>query len=627
MVKIYPDNLDSIRDNMDDSEKDFYLLCKNSLGSDWVVWHSVEWLGINNLYPGETDYLVLNKKIGFLTIEVKGGGIRIENGTWKTIDRYQVIHNIKDPFRQARNAMFFFAKKYVNSAKKNKNFNKLVKKDSRDNLIFPGLIWYGVFFPDCYFKNKFKKRPSLLGMDDSFIMIFDKEDRDKQELWEKLDFNVKSPLEMYLLDIFNLVKQKKKLYRVSLPSEAASFFISLITPKLQTDFQLNSTFNSYEQQIKEFEKYEEDILDSIKYKKRCLFKGSAGTGKTYIAMKKAMMFLNKKKILFLCYNRELMAFIRKYISDICSQNKKNSIQIYTIHGFLKKFLSRCLPLVKDKQMFSLLMNDEFAFSEAFDKLFKEGNIQKRFLFDAIIVDEAQDINENIWPLIQYFKKNQSTPFFIFFDDDQKKFNPTFTPKQFGMETDDIFKLNRNLRNCDKIIKWITETTDKGNYTSFLGISGFNVEISYHNNFKNALIDIFQEIYKLNYEEKIQLDKIIVLCDKKLKYLTYYSFVSKKTLKDDQITYNQVKYKKENKGYSLIEPSKNIKFSKISQKLFLKDNSLSVLFNSIGTFKGLEKEIVFLLINKPDQEMSENIKRDIYIGASRARFLLSVHFYQ
>ena len=82
--------------------------------------------------------------------------------------------------------------------------------------------------------------------------------------------------------------------------------------------------------------------------------------------------------------------------------------------------------------------------------------------------------------------------------------------------------------------------------------------------------------------------------------------------------------------TLVEPNRNDKLAEI-----VIQNNLPnpVLFNGIGTFKGLEKNIVFAIFPnlknpkfKDDSEFYENLLMDAYIAASRARVMLYVAMY-
>ncbi|MEI9989016.1 MAG: nuclease-related domain-containing protein [Rhizomicrobium sp.] len=88
------------------SEVKVYDLLANTLGSGWVVFYSRPWLGMTpsgEEKDGECDFVVMHPAWGYLTLEVKGGGISYDpvKDQWRTIDRHNIRHNIKNPVRQA----------------------------------------------------------------------------------------------------------------------------------------------------------------------------------------------------------------------------------------------------------------------------------------------------------------------------------------------------------------------------------------------------------------------------------------------------------------------------------------------------------------------------------------------
>lgn len=74
-----------------------------SLGPDWIVVHHVTWQSrrAGRQGDGEADFLVLHPKLGLLVLEVKGGGIELINGRWRSTDRHGETHDIKNPYEQA----------------------------------------------------------------------------------------------------------------------------------------------------------------------------------------------------------------------------------------------------------------------------------------------------------------------------------------------------------------------------------------------------------------------------------------------------------------------------------------------------------------------------------------------
>lgn len=112
MAKMRPElNQEDLRSLSSDAEAKVYRALRDKLPDDVLVIHSLTWTykrRRGELVEGEADFTVFFRKAGFLTIEVKGGGIAYDatSGTWSSIDRKGMSQPIKDPFRQARRERF-----------------------------------------------------------------------------------------------------------------------------------------------------------------------------------------------------------------------------------------------------------------------------------------------------------------------------------------------------------------------------------------------------------------------------------------------------------------------------------------------------------------------------------------
>jgi hypothetical protein len=74
------------------------------LPAPWSVVHSVAWQSTRNgrQGDGEADFVAVHPEHGLLVIEVKGGGVTVDNGRWFSTDqRGCAFHPIKNPFEQA----------------------------------------------------------------------------------------------------------------------------------------------------------------------------------------------------------------------------------------------------------------------------------------------------------------------------------------------------------------------------------------------------------------------------------------------------------------------------------------------------------------------------------------------
>src|SRR5947209_6126393 len=112
MSKMRPELKEADLDGLSSqAEAKVYRALRDQLSDHVLVIHSLAWTykaRRGELVEGEADFTVFFKDAGFLTIEVKGGGVAYNatSGVWSSIDRKGTSHPIKDPFRQARKERF-----------------------------------------------------------------------------------------------------------------------------------------------------------------------------------------------------------------------------------------------------------------------------------------------------------------------------------------------------------------------------------------------------------------------------------------------------------------------------------------------------------------------------------------
>src|SRR3712207_2803593 len=75
----------------------------SALDDTWRLFHSVVWQGLRHgrQADGEADFVLMNPRYGIIVLEVKGGRVEVEGGTWYSVDRDNAKHRIKNPFTQA----------------------------------------------------------------------------------------------------------------------------------------------------------------------------------------------------------------------------------------------------------------------------------------------------------------------------------------------------------------------------------------------------------------------------------------------------------------------------------------------------------------------------------------------
>ena len=317
------------------------------------------------------------------------------------------------------------------------------------------------------------------------------------------------------------------------------------------------------------------ILEETEYDNRKIFLGGAGTGKTWIAKEKARRLASEGKRVFLtCFNRKL--------ASLDFKNLHGNITAMNFHDYLEsELLLKGYDMGKhfDSSNMDIYYNETLPYL-GFDYF---SSLEENEKFDAVIVDEGQDFRED-WITCLEASLKSNGDFYIFADPNQNIFaNDISKIKQLPISK---HKLTRNLRNTEVINDWIKSLYPEN--PLFSEIKG-GLEVRH---FKWKTYDD---------EKKMIEDEIGRLISQgvKPKRVTLVSG-----------------HKKEKSCMAGID-----KIKSWSVKSTGDEDPSGIKFDTIRSFKGLEADIVFLIDVKQDSPVYT--KADIYVGGSRARFLLYV----
>jgi len=617
MVHLYPPTLTELRQSrifVPESEKKVFKITE-ALSSNWHVWHSVTWDCDTKRLSGEADLLFFHKDYGFVVMEIKGGIISIEDGIFYSINQANGKKNkIKDPFRQARTSMYHIKDCYVKLAKKQENSGELLTA----NNLFPLNFDYAVIFPDSPFKDEIDY------VQYSNSRIFDSIDYENQidQMMERK--YSQTELEKFLINLLDLNKSR----RIKVPG-IGNFFPKFIGANVYHYLSTKKYLNVREIELRRVNKLQDYLLMALSEKKRCIFKGSAGSGKTFIAMKAAINNYHQDlKTLFLCYNKELRQSVRSYLSQQLSQEYgqlQSRVAVFSIIQFLYQ-LSNQFFFSQVRGRLNELLNGPDPPYDKISKLIQDNydKIPDNFKYDAIIIDEAQDIDKSIWDIIALFLKDQDDSLlYVFYDEDQTIFKDHFSPEGLGCDAKkDVIVLKKNLRNSIEIAKCINLLTGLGQYDEFSGINGFKISRRKFSNPKKAIIKTLIEIKKY-LKNEITSKEIAILSHKKLKNL------DENASSNELCDYLYLKEADGERSIIITEPKDLSSLSEIAE-LFNTDQ-LAVL-KTIASFKGLERDIVFLIYpclkdyKRKYPNYFEDFKKQIYVGMSRAKFKLHLMEY-
>lgn len=635
MAALYPSTLTDHPD-IPDSEKQVYEKLAQ-LDDTYHIFHSLTW---NDGREGECDFIIFNEKKGFVALEVKGGRIESDGNSWHSVDGSGNVHVIKNPVEQARGSMYaikdIYEKKYGSA--------------------IPGIYTWGV----CFFDGNWSE--ACMTLDLSGLNVIDIGGLENPQQW-----------------IENLYRGAESRFGVKiLSAKDKNNFLSLFSRSLAVPISIRRVIEKQQERFSVTDINQDYILDLFEDKNRIAFQGAAGTGKTWIAMKKAArLAVSGKRVLFLCYNKTLSLFIkdrleeyenidvmtfhsfsleilREYLaaeigshnceadffrlagllaaagyskddkenrekkepSDKTLSQKVNSVinmfQAFSPGADYKTVIDQFLSILPSTvtDVVSLLLPssgsiDDF-YSEriplAVETAFGTGNSRLEiYTWDAVIVDEGQDFHKNWCDTLKFiFDKYRGRVAYIFYDDNQTIFTGQKNLPITGLIAgsglgNHVFRLRDNLRNTREIHDFAVSKSGLGSTAKAAAINGVSPEEKSFNSAKNASAYIGSLLAELVTGHGLDREQIIILSNRSI----------------------------ENSIFS--EDKKAGNFTLVATGEGKRGGS--VRFRTIHQFKGLEADIVILLLHKRPED---NAERDrylsnelLYVGYTRAKHLLYV----
>lgn len=510
MAKMIP-NLtekdDIYKFNKSHAERKLYFLLKDKTPDNWTVHYSVV------MPKGEADFLICHPEYGLLIIEVKGGQeIHYENNCWWSISAKNEEFAIHDPITQTnickRTLRDFFEEKMG------------VQKVP---------IYASICFPDV---------DKIIGAPIAFhgITTFLRPD---------ITFNIeKSIVQAFLKDPNRRVTEKYN------PSVASDVNKLLTGANMKISKPLKNKIEDNEELIHILSTNQMELFQVLEEHKKIIVNGVAGSGKTILALKIAQQKAEEgKRVLLTCKNRMLGDELRK-------MTKPGTDLV--IGNFDKFIYDELIKLPDFKNRLKDINNYPDLLLEASDHIKP---------FDVIIMDEAQDFNQNAKEALEFIhREGDKGEWYIFRDEDQDLTSYSRIPINWDKDFVKL-SLKKNMRNPEDInnIAEFLKTGDGDPYISdVLKIATAKKE-HFHTKISNIVGNLINT-------ERVNPDQIVILHDGK------------------------------------------------EEKLL--ENRYSVLTTSIRKFKGLERPVVILahIDNLVDYSDARSL---MYVGATRATTALYI----
>jgi hypothetical protein len=471
MPTMYPDSLPKPLEEYLRGEAKVFEAFKNQLSKDWIVYHGVNWHipsdRSNKQRDAETDFILTHPHYGIIVIEVKGGvQIRYvpEHNQWFSTSYDLDVHEINDPYYQAK------LNKYnvINELLKISEFSHY-DKASLDNKINIG---YAAVFPDVTMVN------GLLPVEAASEITFTS--------------NHLSSIEKHIIELCNYYNSGKSSNE-TLTYQAHLLLKNHLAPSFTIDRTLTTWFEDEEKRIIELTDEQYNLLNYIRLVKKASIYGCAGSGKTLIAIRKAeLLSLENQNVLLVCFN----TILGKHLEHHFSRNE------YVVAGSFYPIMSGELgiPLPYD--------NDDFIKQ-------KVSEVDPG-LFDAILIDEAQDFSTSQLEILKMMLKEDGLLYY-FWDDNQqvmkRAINVVFDKDVFPIV------LSTNLRNTAKIFESVKQHFHKEIELTHKGVEGRNVETLEPYKHKNAsalFVRLKEVLFRLIEVEKLSPKDIVILTFKSTK---------------------------------------------------------------------------------------------------------------
>ena len=268
----------------------------------WTILHSLGLARRQTGPHGEIDFVVVIPEKGIICIEVKGGRVTCNEGIWQTMNRYGEVARLpKSPFMQARDAMFGLK-------------NLIAEHFGSESDAARCPMTYVVAFPD------------VSGLPSS----------PEFERGEVIDADdLRGPLSSVLGSIAHarLGAVRRQGQGPNPTPKQARALIGFLRPSFDLVPSRAVAMDRIEETLIGLTEEQYERLDELADNPRCLFRGSAGTGKTLLALEYARRAdASGARVALVCYNRLLASWLGRQVHD-------TGIEANTWYEILKTFIA------------------------------------------------------------------------------------------------------------------------------------------------------------------------------------------------------------------------------------------------------------------------------------------------
>lgn len=405
MAQMYPDHLDERTQSQ--AERTLYTAFREQLDDAYVVFHHVGWVAHDKRkhpHDGEADFVIAHPDRGVLVVEVKGGTIRHDGkaGRWTTTSASGVTDAIADPVEQAKDS------KYVLLERLKLALGRYI------------VMGHAVAFPDVEIRSTF------LGLTLPRQLVLDATDVPQLERW------VGQALAYW--------DARYSEQETPLGQDGLQQLLAILGNQWVIRPALWSQFGEEGKQLMQLTEQQYAILDALNRHRRVIISGFAGSGKTLLAVEKAVRLSRQGfRTLLVCYNGNLAADLRARLVDVAPL--WSMLDVDTFHHL-------CIHLAGVHGVsIPKGVHDATYYATVLPRVLLEVARRSNARYDAILVDEAQDFDPRWWqPLQALLRDWENGIWYLFYDDNQRLYD---RPLQFPIDVPP-YQLTINCRTTRRI---------------------------------------------------------------------------------------------------------------------------------------------------------------------------------
>jgi hypothetical protein len=371
MARMYPDHLDERVQSQ--AERTLYKALGEQLDDSYVVFHHVSWIAHDKRkhpHDGEADFVIAHADRGVLVIEVKGGTTTSVSG---------ITDPIPDPIEQAKDSTYVLLDRL-----------KLA-------LARYIVISHAIAFPDIEVKSTF------LGLDLPRQIVLDATDVPQLARW------VEQALAYW--------DGRYSHQETPLGESGITKLIEMLGNQWVIRPVLWRQFDAEGKQLMQLTEQQYLVLDALNRHRRVIISGFAGSGKTLLAVEKAVRFSRQGfRTLLVCYNSHLAEDLRERLVA-ARVPLWETLDVDHFHNLCLRLAHNCsIPIPK-------ATNDADFYTRQLPTILPQAARTSRARYDAIIVDEAQDFDPSWWqPLRALLGDREHGIWYLFFDDNQRLYD-------------------------------------------------------------------------------------------------------------------------------------------------------------------------------------------------------------